>query len=54
MHIATPGINILSVRHDSDTGYRIMSGTSMATPLTSGAAALLWSAKPNATYTQIR
>jgi hypothetical protein len=35
-------------------GYETMSGTSMATPMVSGAAALLWSAKPTATYQEIK
>src|SRR5688572_13233350 len=35
-------------------GYAYLDGTSMATPHVSGVAALLWSAKPSATNTQIR
>ncbi len=51
-HIVAPGDHIFSLRPGNSTRY--MNGTSMATPFVSGAAALLWSAKPNATAGQIR
>ena len=35
-------------------GYGIFSGTSMAAPMVSGAAAMLWSATPNADYSEVR
>ncbi len=54
VHIAAPGVNILSTYKDSDTSYALMSGTSMATPVTAGAAALLFAAKPNATMAEVR
>ncbi|KRA20878.1 hypothetical protein ASE35_06085 [Lysobacter sp. Root916] len=38
----------------SNTAYQTMSGTSMATPHVSGAAAVVWSAKPTATAAQVR
>ncbi len=52
VQVAAPGVDIAS----TVPGNRIerMSGTSMAAPLTAGAAALLWSAYPNATTQQIK
>lgn len=52
VHVAAPGEQILSTVPNGGTAY--MDGTSMATPFVSGAAALLWSAKPNATAVQIK
>jgi subtilisin family serine protease len=42
--VAAPGVNVRS--SVPTTGYSNFSGTSMASPHTAGAAALLWSAKP--------
>ena len=52
VHLAAPGQNIYSTLPNNKQGW--MSGTSMATPFVSGAAALLWSAKPSATVAQIK
>lgn len=54
VHIAAPGVNILSTYKDNDSSYVLMSGTSMATPVTAGAAALLFAAKPDATMAEVR
>lgn len=52
VQVAAPGESILSTVPNNGAAY--MDGTSMATPFVSGAAALLWSAKPNATAAQIK
>ncbi|MFN7453429.1 MAG: S8 family peptidase [Pseudobdellovibrionaceae bacterium] len=51
VHLGAPGFDIISTVNG---GYYKMSGTSMATPLVAGAAALLWSAKPQANAQQIK
>jgi subtilisin family serine protease len=50
--LAAPGVDIVSAVPGG--GYGWASGTSMATPHASGAAALLWAASPGAPASQIR
>ncbi len=45
--LAAPGVGVLSTYRNSDASYTSLSGTSMATPHTTGAAALLAAANPN-------
>lgn len=51
VHVAAPGDSIYST---IPGGSDYMSGTSMAAPVVSGAAALIWSAKPSATAGEIK
>ncbi|MCB5230768.1 MAG: S8 family serine peptidase [Candidatus Cloacimonas sp.] len=51
--ISAPGVDVISLKHDDDTGYKPDSGTSMATPTTAGAIALLISKDPTITPEQI-
>jgi hypothetical protein len=52
LDLVAPGVSILSTTFDGNYGF--MSGTSMAAPHTTGAAALLWSQYPELTNEQIK
>jgi len=56
--IAAPGVSILSCYHDHTDAtvdhVATMSGTSMATPMAAGVAALIWSENPSLTASQVR
>ncbi|PRW20999.1 subtilisin-like serine protease [Chlorella sorokiniana] len=54
VHLAAPGVNIRSTVNGGDDAYAWLSGTSMSTPLVSGALALLFAAKPRATAAEAR
>ncbi|CAH0492909.1 unnamed protein product [Peronospora farinosa] len=51
--IVAPGVGIYSAWWTRDNVYAITSGTSMASPHVAGAVALLLSAKPGLTYSQV-
>lgn len=44
---SAPGVDIYSTYKDSTSSYKSMSGTSQATPVTAGAAAVIWSTLPS-------
>lgn len=52
--VVAPGVSIMSLSNKSGDGYVTSSGTSMATPLVSGSAALLYSKNKNLTPSQVK
>lgn len=52
VHLTAPGVGIYSTGRNNS--YLTMDGTSMAAPFVAGAAAVIWSAKPNATANQVK
>ncbi len=50
--LAAPGLNIRSTRNGNT--YAVLSGTSMASPYVAGVAAMLWNARPDLSYKEIR
>lgn len=44
---SAPGVDIYSTYKDGATSYKSMSGTSQATPVTAGAAAVIWATLPS-------
>ncbi len=59
VHIGSPGTDIYSTIPKNERGhvvsaYTLMTGTSMASPITAGAAALVWSAFPNMNNIEVK
>lgn len=54
VHLSAPGEDIYSTVPISKGSYALMSGTSMATPITSGSALLVWAHNPSLGYKQVR
>lgn len=52
VHLGAPGVSILSTMPNN--GYSLQSGTSMASPMVTGAAALVCAANPNLGMAQLR
>ncbi|PYJ85376.1 MAG: hypothetical protein DME22_09400 [Verrucomicrobia bacterium] len=54
VHLGAPGQDIFSCWNGSDSDYRYLSGTSMATPHVVGVCALVWSHYSEDSYAQIK
>jgi thermitase len=54
VEIAAPGVDVLSSYNGSNSDYRLLSGTSMATPHVAGVTAIIWDKYPTATAASIR
>ncbi len=56
VEISAPGVSIYTTAYFSDTdthGYASVQGTSFSSPITCGSAALIWSARPGLTASQV-
>lgn len=51
--LVAPGVSVFTTDSGSDNAYASVSGTSFATPLTAGLAALIWSADPALTSAEV-
>src|SRR3954447_9389986 len=54
VEVAAPGVDVLSSYDGSNSDYKLLSGTSMATPHVAGVAAIIWDKYPTATASTIR
>jgi thermitase len=54
VEIAAPGVDVLSSYNSADNAYKLLSGTSMATPHVAGVAALIRTKNPTMTAAQAR
>ncbi len=51
--LVAPGVSVYTTDSSSDSAYASVSGTSFSTPLTAGLAALIWSANPALTSSEV-
>lgn len=54
VHLGAPGVDIFSTINVAYNAYQVMSGTSMAAPHVTGAAAFVWGLRPEWTYHDVR